>query len=342
MSGRQATEPECAPAGGRVLVTWIDYDPGGARTGARLTAAGLRVHSAPKHGARSVGEVARLAGGAVAAIVSTDPFDRAVFGAAPGLRVIARVGVGTDSIDLPAATEAGVAVMVTRGANTETAADHTVALVLAALRRVVEHDGSIRRGEWRRGGAMMPWDLHGATVGLVGYGAIGQAVGRRLRGFGVELLVSDPALPAGAGTVALPELLRRSDVVSLHLPLTPATRGVIGEAELELMASHAILVNTARGGLVDERALARRLAAGRLRAAALDVFADEPSVSPALSPLSNVVLSPHVGGLSERSVAAMTERATEHVLQALEGRLDPEALANPDVSARFGAQMAVR
>ena len=350
MSGSQAIEPERVPAGGRVLVTWIDYDPGGARTGARLRAAGLRVDSAPKHGARSAGEVARLAGGAVAAIVSTDPFDREVFAAAPRLRVIARVGVGTDSIDLPAATEAGVAVMVTPGANTETAADHTVALVLAALRRLVEHDGSVRRGEWRRGGAMMPWDLHGATVGLVGYGAIGRAVGRRLRGFGVELLVSDPAQLAGAGAgaaagasaVALPELLRRSDVVSLHLPLTPATRGVIGEAQLELMAPHAILVNTARGGLVDEPALARRLAAGRLRAAALDVFDDEPAVSPALAALTNVVLSPHVGGLSERSVAAMTERATEHVLQALEGRLDPEALANPDVSARFGAQMAMR
>ena len=189
---------------------------------------------------------------------------------------------------------------------------------------------------------MMPWDLHGATVGLVGHGAIGQAVGRRLRGFGAELLVSDPALPAGPSVVALPELLRRSDVVSLHLPLTPATRGVIGEAELELMAPHAILVNTARGGLVDERALAERLAGGLLRAAALDVFAGEPSVSPALSGLSNVVLSPHVGGLSERSVAAMTEQATGHVLQALRGRLDPDALANPGVSERFAGQVAVR
>lgn len=341
MSRPDRIDAERVP-GGRVLVTWIDYDPDGARTGARLSAAGLSIDSAPKRGARSPKELARLADGAVAAIVSTDPFDRDVFAAAPDLRVIARVGVGTDSIDLAAATEAGVAVMVTRGANHETAADHTVALVLAALRRVVEHDGSVRRGEWRRGGSMMPWDLHGATVGLVGYGAIGRAVARRLRGFGVELLVSDPALPAGPGAVALPELLRRSDVVSLHLPLTAATRGVIGEAELELMPSHAILVNTARGGLVDERALARRLAAGRLRAAALDVFADEPDVSPALAELGNVVLSPHVGGLSERSVATMTEQATEHVLQALQGRLDPAALANPDVSEHFARPMAAR
>jgi phosphoglycerate dehydrogenase-like enzyme len=313
-----------------VLVTWLDYDPDGPSTGARLRAAGLELRCAPKHGARDPREVARLAADAVAAIVSTDPFDASVFAAAPHLRVIARVGVGTDSIDLHAATEAGVAVAVTRGANHETAADHTVALVLAALRRIVEHDGSVRRGEWRRGGAMMPWDLHGATVGLVGYGDIGRAVARRLAGFGVELLATDPALP-GDGSVSLPELLRRSDVVSLHLPLTEATRGVIGAAELDLMAPHAVLVNASRGGLIGEGALADLLRSGRLRAAALDVFADEPAVPAALTGLRNVVLSPHVGGLSERSVAAMTERATTHVLDALHGRLDPAVLANPEV-----------
>jgi phosphoglycerate dehydrogenase-like enzyme len=319
----------------RVLVTWIDYDAAGARTGARLRSAGLEIDWAPKLGARSPRELAPLAASAVAAIVSTDPFDRSVLEAAPGLRVIARVGVGTDSIDLPAATEAGVAVTITRGANRETAADHTVALVLAALRRVVEHDGSVRRGEWARGGAMMPWDLHGTTVGLVGFGEIGQAVARRLEGFGVELLACDPAGTDGIPTADLAGLLRRADVVSLHLPLTEATRGVIGAAELDLMPAHAVLVNTSRGGLVDEAELARRLRDGRLRAAALDVFEDEPAVSPALTALPNVVLSPHVGGLSERSVAAMTEQATDHVIAALEGRLDPAALANPEVLTRM-------
>jgi phosphoglycerate dehydrogenase-like enzyme len=206
--------------------------------------------------------------------------------------------------------------------------------VLAALRRVVEHDGSVRRGEWSRGGAMMPWDLHGTTVGLVGYGAIGRAVARRLRGFGVELLACDPAGTDGVTPAPLGDLLRRADVVSLHLPLTDDTRGVIGAPELDLMPAHAVLVNTSRGGLVDEAELARRLGGGRLRAAALDVFADEPTVCPALTALPNVVLSPHVGGLSERSVAAMTEQATEHVIAALDGRLDPAALANPEVLAR--------
>ena len=252
--------------GDRVLVTWMDYDPEGPRTGARLRAAGLSVDCEPKVGARTTHEVRRLAGDAVAAIVSTDPFDRSVFAGARRLKVIARVGVGTDSIDLTAATEAGVAVMVTPGGNRETVADHALALILAALRRIVEHDTSLRRGEWRRGGDLMPWDLHGSTVGLVGHGDIGRAVARRLAGFGVRLLVCDPAAPGG-DTVELPELLRRADVVSLHMPLTRHTRGVIGARELALMPAHAVLVNTSRGGLVDEAALAARLRAGALRAA---------------------------------------------------------------------------
>ena len=316
----------------RVLVTWMDFDPEGARTGARLRAAGLAVDCEPKLGARSAREVGRLVAGAVAAIVSTDPFDRSVFAAARRLKVIARVGVGTDSIDLDAATDAGVAVLITPGGNRETVADHAMALILAAVRRVVEHDRSVRKGEWRRGGELMAWDLHGATVGLVGHGEIGRAVARRLAGFGVRILIIDPAAAAGQG-VELDELLRRSDVVSLHLPLTEQTRHVIGARELALMPPHSVLVNTSRGALVDEAAVAARLATGDLRAAALDVFEDEPPKPGALTELENVVLTPHVGGLSERSVALMTEQATSNVLAALDGRPPVEALANPGVLA---------
>jgi phosphoglycerate dehydrogenase-like enzyme len=320
----------------KVLVTWMNFDPNDLRTGAKLREAGLEILLAPKTGARAPGEMAALLADAVAAIVSTDPFDRSVFAAAPRLRAIARVGVGTDSIDLQAATDAGVVVTTTPGANCETTADHALALILAALRRVVEHDASVRRGEWRRGGDLTPWELHRATVGLIGFGDIGRAVARRLRGFNVELLVCDPAARARRGVerVELRDLLRRADVVSLHVPLTHTTAGLIGAAELSLMCPSAVLVNTSRGGLVDEAALAETLAAGRLRGAALDVFADEPQVPRALGELHNVVLTPHIGGLSERSVASMTERATDHVLDVLRGSLDASVVANPAVLVR--------
>jgi phosphoglycerate dehydrogenase-like enzyme len=311
----------------------MGFEPRGPRTGGRLAAAGLDVRVAPKLGARSTREVASLLEGAVAAIVSTDPFDRSVFAAAPGLRVVARVGVGTDSIDLQAATDAGVVVTTTPGANRETTADHAVAMILGAVRRIVEHDASVRRGEWSRGGRLTPWDLHGSTVGIVGCGEIGRAVARRLAGFGVDLVVCDPAPTGveGAVPVELDELLARADVVSLHLPLVEATRGIVGAAELARMGPDAILVNTSRGGLVDERALAAALARGDIRAAALDVFADEPAVPPELAELENVILTPHIGGLSVRSIAAMTEMATGHVLGVLAGRPPAGAVANPAV-----------
>jgi len=318
-----------------VLVTWLDYDLDAARTGGRLRAAGLRVRHEPNVGPRSREDLVAVSRAAVAAIVSTDRFDAAVLARTPVLRVIARVGVGTDSIDLDAATRAGVVVTVTPDANRETTADHALALMLAAMRRVVEHDASVREGRWERGASLTPWELHSRTVGLVGYGGIGQAVARRLKGFDVELLVSDPVVqPDGVVFVALDELLERADVVSLHAPLSPATKGLIGARELSLLRPSAVLVNTARGGLVDEPALTARLSDGGLRAAALDVFADEPAVSRALRALPNVVLSPHVGGLSTRSVREMTEAATQHVLDVLSGHPDPGVVANPDVLDR--------
>jgi phosphoglycerate dehydrogenase-like enzyme len=318
---------------GRVLVTWMGFDPEGPATGARLRAAGLEVVLAPKVAGRTAAELGRLLRGATGAIVSTDPFDRSVLAAAGALRVIARVGVGTDTIDLEAATEAGIVVTTTPGANRETTADHAVAMILSAVRRVVEHDGSIRRGEWRRGGDLTPWDLHRTTVGLVGFGSIGHSVARRLGGFDVELLVCDPLASdtATGERVELDALLARSDVISLHAPLTAATRGLIGAEQLARARPEAILVNTSRGGLVDEAALERALRGGRLRAAALDVFADEPDLPAGLIALPNVTLTPHIGGLSERSIQRMTEQATGHVLDVLAGRPCRDAVANPAV-----------
>jgi phosphoglycerate dehydrogenase-like enzyme len=316
----------------QVVVTWPDYDADGEQTGGALARAGLSVRLAPKLGARSASEVGRLVRGAVGAIVSTDPFDATVIASCPALRVIARVGVGVDSIDLDAATAHGVAVTVTPGANEGTVADHTVALMLAAVRRISEHDAAVRRGEWNRTGEHAAWLLSGGTVGLIGFGHIGRIVAERLRGFDVRVLVNDPIEPRDPSVeaVGLETLLAAADIVSLHVPLLPTTRGLIGARELALMRPGAILVNTARGGVVDEAALIDALERGRLRAAALDVFADEPPAGSRLLSLPNVVLSPHVAGLSIRSVSDMSRSATISVIDVLGGR-PPAHLANPEV-----------
>ena len=318
-----------------VLVTWPDFDRNGSGTGDRLRAAGCSLRFAPKVEHRTPADMIGLLDGVAAAIVSTDPFDADVLASAQALRVIARIGVGTDSIDLDVATRRGVAVCTTPGANASSTADHAVALMLAALRRITEYDAGVRAARWDRTGDATAWELNRATVGIVGLGAIGRLVRRRLSGFRAQVLVADPAAEPEPGSelVELDELLRRSDVVSLHLPLTSATRHLIDRRRLALMRPDAVLVNTARGPLVDEDALIDALAAGRLRAAALDVFEREPPASPRLLELPNVVLTPHIGGVSERSVEEMTRRATDAVVDVLTGRV-PANLMNPEALTR--------
>jgi phosphoglycerate dehydrogenase-like enzyme len=208
-----------------------------------------------------------------------------------------------------------------------------VALMLAALRRVGEHDAGVRRGEWNRTGEHLPWLLSGSTVGLIGLGRTGRLVAERLSGFDVRLLATDPAAftVRAVEMVDLVTLLRASDVVSLHVPLSSTTRRLIGVAELALMKPEAVLVNTARGGVVDEEALVAALAGGRLRAAGLDVFEYEPPAGSPLLTMPNVILSPHLAGLSVASVEEMTRRATASVIDVLAGR-PPADLANPGVT----------
>jgi phosphoglycerate dehydrogenase-like enzyme len=311
-----------------ILVTWPDFDVEDADSGRRLTEAGHELRLAPKVGRRSPAELVRLLDGAAAAIVSTDPFDAAVLRGARGLRVIARVGVGTDSIDVDIATRSGIAVCITPNANAVTTADHAVALMLAAVRRIPEHDRAVRAGGWPRGQDATPWELSGATIGLVGYGTIAQLVARRLEGFAVRILAADPAGAGGVECVELDELLGASTVVSLHAPLTDETAGLMDRRRIALMRPDAVLINTARGGLVDEAALIEALETRRIRAAGLDVFADEPPASARLRRLPNLILTPHIGGVSERSVAEMTRRATSAVLAVLAGRR-PEGIVNP-------------
>jgi phosphoglycerate dehydrogenase-like enzyme len=318
--------------GGRVLITAPGFDVAGVQAGAQLRQAGLTIDNAGAAGSRRPEDMVRLVGDAVAAIVSSDPFTEAVFAAAPRLRVLARLGVGTDSVDIDAATRAGVAVTTTPGLNDQTCADHTLALLLAAIRRITEHDASVRRGEWDRGVDLTPGDLHGTRVGVVGYGRIGRNVVRRLQGFDAEIKVFDPLAspPADLACPALGELLGWAEVVTLHAPLVDSTRSLIGAPELAAMKPSAILVNTSRGSLIDEQALVQALVSGRIRGAALDVFAHEPPTTRALLKLPNVVLSPHIGGLSTGAIRAMASECARQVLAVLDGAV-PDGVVNPGV-----------
>ena len=261
--------------------------------------------------------------------------------AEPGLRCVANVGVGFDNVDLDAARRHRVMVTNTPGVLDEATADFTLALLLAAARRVVEGDRLIRDGGFN-GWALdllLGLDLSRRTLGVVGFGRIGRAVARRAQGFDMEVLYFsrhrlEPAEEARLNVrwAPLERLLQTSDFVSLHVPLTGQTRHLISTRELALMKSTAVLVNTSRGPVVDEAALAAALAERRLWAAALDVFEREPLVHPNLLDSPHAVLAPHLGSASVGTRGAMSELAARNLIAALSG-LRPPNLVNPEVLA---------
>lgn len=260
----------------------------------------------------------------------TDRVDEELLAAAPGLIAISNYAVGTDNVDLDAATRGGVPVGNTPDVLTDATADLAVALMLAVARRIPEGERLVRAGEWRSWAPafMLGRDLHGARVGIVGGGRIGGAVARRLEGF--DCVVST----AGRGDrEGLERLLSESDFVSLHLPLNAHTQGLIGVAELQRMKPTAYLVNTARGPIVDAQALGTALAEGWIAGAALDVTDPEPL--PGDHPLleaPNLVVVPHVGSATHAAREAMAERAVDNLLAGLGGRRMPSC-ANPEVYA---------
>ena len=259
----------------------------------------------------------------------TDRVDGALLAGAPRLRAVANCAVGYDNVDLAAAGARGIVVTNTPDVLTESSADLAFALILAAARRVVEGDHMVRTGAWRgwRPDQLLGQDVHGATLGVVGLGRIGAAVARRARGFAMRVVYwsrrRSQRAPAGARWVPLDRLLATADVVTLHVPLTPATRGLIGARELARMKRTAVLVNTSRGPIVDERALITALRRRRIAAAGLDVFAAEPHVPAALRALPNVVLTPHVASATTATRAAMATLAARNLAVALAGRRPP-------------------
>jgi glyoxylate reductase len=270
----------------------------------------------------------------------TDRVDDALLDAAgPGLKVVSNYAVGYDNIDVPACVRRGIAVGNTPGALTETTADLAWALILAASRRVVEGDRYVREGRWKTWGPrlLLGSDVHGATLGVVGLGRIGQAVARRAAGFGMTVLYSsrsqvDRAIETelGAAYVSLPELLERSDIVSLHVSLAADTRGLIDAAALARMKPTAVLVNTARGPVVDAVALADALRNGVIAAAALDVTDPEPILAddPLLS-LDNCIVVPHIASASGATRGRMAAMAAANLLAGVRGEPLPTPVTPP-------------
>jgi gluconate 2-dehydrogenase len=268
----------------------------------------------------------------------TDRIDAALIGAAPKLAVVANIAVGYNNIDVAACTARGIMATNTPGVLDDSTADLAWTLILGAARRVTEVERYIRQGEWK-GWRLKQWlgtDVHHATLGIVGMGRIGQAIAKRAKGFDMRVLYHNRKSvderierELNATRVELDALLREADFVVLQVPYSPETHHLIGAAQLAKMKPTAVLVNSTRGGVVDDAALVEALKKGTLRAAGLDVFENEPKLNPAFLDLDNVVLTPHVGSSTEATRRAMAMTAAKNAVAALTGKRPPN-LVNPE------------
>lgn len=274
--------------------------------------------------------LAALAGADAVIVRSATRFDAEAVAAAPRLKVIARAGVGLDNVDVPAATARGVMVVNAPTSNIVSAAEQAITLLLAVARHTAAANASLRAGEWKRA-RFTGVEVHGKTVGVIGLGRIGVLVAQRMAAFGTRLIAYDPyvqparAAQLGVHLVGLDELLRESDFISIHLPKTPETVGLIGERELRLVKPTVRIVNAARGGLIDERALADALADGRVAGAGLDVFVTEPCTSSPLFQFDNVVAVPHLGASTVEAQDKAGLAVARSVRLALAGEFVPDA-----------------
>ncbi|HEY1598235.1 MAG TPA: phosphoglycerate dehydrogenase [Pirellulales bacterium] len=271
-------------------------------------------------------------------LAGSEPYTPEVLKASK-LRAIARAGVGYDAVDMPTANELGIAVAITPGTNEHSVAEQTLALLFGVYRDVSRRDAEVHRGEWSR---RPLWRLAGKTIGLLGLGRIGRAVVPRAVGLGLRVIAHDPFADRdftalhGVELCSLDDVFAQSDIVSLHLPATADTRDLVNRRTLGLMRRGSVLINTARGGLVDEDALAEALASGHLAGAGLDVFKVEPL--PLTSPLlkfDNVVMAPHMGGLDEESGEAMACLAAECLVKLAAGQWPDGCIVNEQLRPGF-------
>lgn len=290
-----------------------------------LRAANVRVVERP---CTTEAEIIQHGAYADALLILNEPVTANVLENLPKCRVVSRLGIGVDTIDVDAATRLGIQVTNVPGASVEEVSDHTVALILALSRRLFALDSSIRNGQWNyAAGGTDVRRLSDEVVGLVGFGRIGRRTADKLKAFGVTVLAYDPALSdkeiseGGAEPVDLADVLARSDYVSVHAPLTPQTRSLLGAPEFAAMKPSACVINVSRGGVVDEAALVRALRSGDIAGAALDVFENEPlPVESGLLTQGNVILSPHAAHYSTASIDEMRSTAVRNAIAALEGR----------------------
>lgn len=275
-------------------------------------------------------------------VSSREKVTRRVIEAGLKLRVIGRFGVGIENVDLGTATERGIPVTYAPGINADAVSEHALALIFALLRKLLRATGHLKSGGWRGDRALLGGELMGSTVGIIGFGRIGQRLATKLKGFEVRILAYDPYLSKekapdlGANFVSLETLLKESDIISVHCALTEETRHLIGERELRLLKPTAYLVNTARGPVIDEKALQKALIEGRLAGAGLDVFEEEPPRpnNPLLT-MENVVATPHCGGSTWRARENSVRLVMGNVAKILLGELPPlENIANPAVLSK--------
>jgi D-3-phosphoglycerate dehydrogenase / 2-oxoglutarate reductase len=274
---------------------------------------------------------------------SATKVDAEVFAAAHQLKVVARAGVGLDNVEVPPATARGVMVVNAPTSNIVSAAEHAIALLLATLRNVPAADASLRSGEWKRS-AYTGTELNGKTVGVVGLGKIGQLVAHRLAAFGTRIIAFDPyvaparAAQLGIELVSLDELLARAEVISIHLPKTPETLGLIGKEQLARTRQGVVIVNAARGGLVDEEALAEAVRSGHVGGAGIDVYVTEPTTASPLFELPQVVVTPHLGASTREAQDRAGTDVARSVLLALSGEFVPDAV-NVQITGAVGEEV---
>lgn len=270
--------------------------------------------------------------------ILTDPVDADVMDACSSLRIISNYGVGFDKVEVEAATKRGILVTNTPGALTDTTADLAMGMMIAAARRIVEGDKFTRECKFEGWGPsmMLGIDVYGKTLGIVGLGRIGKAVAQRAaKGFGMKIIYNDPKVQAdfdkeyGAKWMDLDALVKESDFISIHVPLNQKTRRLFGEKQFQMMKKTAVLVNTSRGVVIDQVALAKALKSRRIYAAALDVYEDEPRCPVELIPLPNVILLPHIGSASLETRTKMAELAVASVIDFFNNKI-PQNVINKD------------